>query len=342
MRSILLSLLALIGVNLWAQTTDVQFQAHVPFTTTEVSFSAYIADSSFDEGSRLNSKALWFIENKVTPVSNSMINVLLQNIPDSIFTQNWGKIYVYSYVNGQSMGKLPFYKLPYALHANHAELAGRSTVSNFAQDSKFAERADTANYATNSGRSVNADTAMFSWNTQRSRTADSVDTNGVYTHSIQNGAVTVTKIANGSVVSEKLSDNSVENRHVADNAITLDNIAGNSTAAVGSYLTKGANGINWSVNPHHNTSSVMIYTQAPPFLYSNSRWIVSRVAVDYNLATVENPTVGQLVTIYNGSTANVVTLKSGTWSIDTGLDLLIPAGRSSTLWYSGFSWVVIQ
>lgn len=357
MRSIILSLVALVGMNLWAQTTDVQFQAHVPFTATEVSFSAYIADSTFDEGSRLNSTALWYVEGKVVPVNNSMINVLLENIPDSIFTQNYGKIYVYSYVNGTPMGKLPFHKLPYSIHSNHSETAGISDVSKFAQDAKFAEHADTsdyskngahsvladtATYSVNGGHSVNADTAMFSWTAQRSRITEAVDTNGVANYSIQNGSVTTTKIANGSVVAEKLADNSVENRHVSNNAITLNNLAGNSTAAVGSYVTKGVNGISWEVNPHHKTTSVMIYTQAPGFLYSDSRWVVSRVAVDYNLATVQNPSVGQLVTIYNGSTANVITLKAGTWSIDTALDLVIPAGRSNTLWYSGFNWVVVQ
>lgn len=357
MRSILLSLVALVGMNIWAQTTDVQFQAHVPFTGTEVSFSAYIADSTFDEGSRLNSTALWYVEGKVVPVNNSMINVLLQNIPDSIFTQNYGKIYVYSYVNGTPMGKLPFHKLPYALHSNHSEMASRAEVSNFAQDARFAEHADTADFATNSnhsvqsdtatfavngGHSVNADTAMFSWTAQRSRITEAVDTNGVANYSIQDGVVTTTKIANGSVVAEKLADNSVENRHVSDNAITLDNIAGNSTAAVGSYVTKGVNGISWEVNPHHKTTSVTIYTVAPASLPTDSRWVVSRVAVDYNLAAVQNPVTNQLVTVYNGSTANMVTLRATTWSIDTGLDLTIWAGQSRTLWYNGFNWVVIQ
>jgi len=357
MRSIILSLVALVGVNLWAQTTDVQFQAHVPFTATEVSFSAYIADSTFDEGSRLNSTALWYVEGKVVPVNNSMINTLLQNIPDSIFIQNYGKIYVYSYVNGQPMGKLPFHKLPYSILSNYSELSGRADVSNFAQDAKFAEHADTsdfskksshatnadsATYSVNGGHSVNADTAVFSWTAERSRITEAVDTNGVANYSIQDGVVTVTKIANGSVVAEKLADNSVENRHVSNNAITLNNLAGNSTATVGSYVTKGVNGISWEVNPHHKTTSVMIYTQAPGFLYSNSRWVVSRVAVDYNLAAVRDPSLGQLVTVYNGSTANTVTLKSGVWSIDTALDLVIPAGRSNTLWFDGFNWIVVQ
>jgi hypothetical protein len=356
MRSLVLALVALVGLNLSAQT-DVQFQAHVPFTATEVSFSAYIADSSFNEDSRLNSTALWYVEGQVVPVNNSMINTVLRNIPDSIFAGNYGKIYVYSYVNGTPMGRLPFHKLPYSIFANYSEVAERADVSNFAQDAKFADHADTADYATNSGRSVladtatfavngghsvNADTALFSFTSETARLAKDVDTNGVATHAIQNGAVVTSKISDNSVVASKIGDNAVENRHVSDEAITLDNLAGNTTAIVGSYLTKGTNGISWEVNPQHRTSSVSIYSVAPASLPNTSRWVVSRVAVDYNLETVQNPVLGQLVTIYNGSTANNVTLLATTWSIDTGLNCPIWAGQSKTLWYNGFNWVVIQ
>jgi hypothetical protein len=87
---------------------------------------------------------------------------------------------------------------------------------------------------------------------------------------------------------------------------------------------------------------VSIYSVAPSSLPNTSRWVVSRVAVDYNLETVQNPVVGQLVTIYNGSTANNITLLATTWNIDTGLNLSIWAGQSRTLWYSGFNWVVVE
>ena len=341
MRSILFSLVALFGMNLWGQT-NIQFQAHVPYTATEVSFSAYIADSTFNEGSHLNSNALWYVEGKVTPVNNSMINVLLENIPDSVFAGRFGKIYVYSYVNGTSLGKLPFHKLPYALHANHSELAGRSEVSDFAQDAKFAQHADTADFSKNGGHSVNADTSLFSWTAQRSRITNQVDTNGVATYSIQNASVTTKKIANGSVVAEKLADNSIENQHISDNAVTLDNLAGNSTAAVGSYVTKGVNGISWEINPHHKTLSVKVYTAAPTALPSDSRWVVSRVAVDYSIATVQTPSVGQLVTIHNGSTANGINVDATTWKIDTNLSSWIGPGQSRTLWYDGANWIVVQ
>lgn len=387
MRSLILALVAMFGLTVANAQTDVQFQAHLPFQATEVSFSAYIADSTFDEGSHLNSSALWYIEGKVVPAANGMINVVLKNIPTSVFDGNFGKIYVYSYVNGQPLGKLPFHKLPYALIADSSEISGRAYVANFAQDARFAERADTATlalqannsrradtatfsvtsrhsftsdtatYARNAGYAVGADgarlaqeanhaaksdTALYAYNAGLSSATNFVNTNGVNTLAIQNGAVVTEKIVDGGVTAAKLGINSVENQHVADNAITLDNIAGNSTAAVGSYVTKGATGLSWEVNPHHKTNSVSIYTVAPAQLPNDSRWVVSRVAVDYNLATVTNPVTGQLVTIYNGSTANTVVVRATTWNIDTGLDLSIWAGQSRTLWYNGTNWIVVQ
>lgn len=387
MRSLILALVAMFGLTVANAQTDVQFQAHLPFQATEVSFSAYIADSNFDEGSRLNSTALWFVEGKVVTAANGMINVVLEDIPTSVFSGNFGKIYVYSYVNGQPLGKLPFHKLPYALIADSSEISGRAYVANFAQDARFAERADTATLALQANNSLRADTATFSVTSRHSFTSDTatyarnagyavgadgarlaqeanhaaksdtalyaynsglssatnfVNTNGVNTLAIQNGAVVTEKIVDGGVTAAKLGVNSVENQHVADNAITLDNIAGNSTAAVGSYVTKGVNGISWEVNPHHKTTSVSILTVAPASLPTDSRWVVSRVAVDYNLAAVQNPVTNQLVTVYNGSTANMVTLRATTWNIDTALDVQIWAGQSRTLWYNGTTWIVVQ
>ena len=387
MRSLILALVAMFGLTVANAQTDVQFQAHLPFQATEVSFSAYIADSNFDEGSRLNSTALWFVEGKVVTAANGMINVVLEDIPTSVFSGNFGKIYVYSYVNGQPLGKLPFHKLPYALIADSSEISGRAYVANFAQDARFAERADTATLALQANNSLRADTATFSVTSRHSFTSDTatyarnagyavgadgarlaqeanhaaksdtalyaynsglssatnfVNTNGVNTLAIQNGAVVTEKIVDGGVTAAKLGVNSVENQHVADNAITLDNIAGNSTAAVGSYVTKGVNGISWEVNPHHKTTSVSILTVAPASLPNVSRWVVSRVAVDYNLAAVQTPVTNQLVTVYNGSTANMVTLRATTWNIDTALDVQIWAGQSRTLWYDGINWIVVE
>ena len=387
MRSFILALVAVFSISVSNAQTDVQFQAHLPFQASEVSFSAYIADSTFNENSHLNTSALWYVEGKVVTAANGMINVVLEDIPTSVFSGNFGKIYVYSYVNGQPLGKLPFHKLPYALIADSSEISGRSYVANFAQDARFAERADTATlalqannsrradtatfsvtsrhsftsdtavYARNSGyavgadgarlaqeanHSLRADTALYAYNSGLSSATNFVNTSGVNTLAIQNGAVVTEKIADDGVTADKLGVNSVENQHVADNAITLDNIAGNQTAPVGSYLTKGVSGISWELDPQHRTTSVAIYTVAPAQLPNDSRWVVSRVAVDYNLAGITSPSTGQLVTIYNGSTANTVTLKATTWNIDTGLDLTIFPGSSRTLWYSGTTYVVTQ
>ena len=375
MRSFILALVAVFSISVSNAQTDVQFQAHLPFQASEVSFSAYIADSTVNENSHLNTSALWFVEGKVVTAANGMINVVLEDIPTSVFSGNFGKIYVYSYVNGQPLGKLPFHKLPYALIADSSEISGRSYVANFAQDARFAERADTATLALQANNSRRADTATFSVTSRHSFTSDTavyarlaqeadhavlsdtalyaynsglssatnfVNTSGVNTLAIQNGAVVTEKIADDGVTADKLGVNSVENQHVADNAITLDNIAGNQTAPVGSYLTKGVSGISWELDPQHRTTSVAIYTVAPAQLPNDSRWVVSRVAVDYNLAGITSPSTGQLVTIYNGSTANTVTLKATTWNIDTGLDLTIFPGSSRTLWYSGTTYVVTQ
>jgi hypothetical protein len=387
MRSFILALIAVFGITVSNAQTDVQFQAHLPFQAREVSFSAYIADSTFNEDSHLNTSALWYVEGKIVPASNGMINVLLEDIPTSVFAGNFGKIYVYSYVNGQPLGKLPFHKLPYSLIADSSTISARTYFAENAQSSRTAGRADTATLALQSNNSYRADTAIFSVTSRHSFTSDTavyarnagyavgadgarlaqeadhalradtalyaynsglsaatnfVNTNGVNTLAIQNGAVVTEKIADGGVTAAKLGVNSVENQHVADNAITLDNISGNVTAPVGSYLTKGVAGISWELNPQHRTSSVAIYTAAPATLPNTSRWVVSRVAVDYNLVSVTNPVVGQLVTIYNGSTANAVTLDAVTWNIDTGLNCTIWAGQSKTLWFNGFNWVVVQ
>lgn len=371
MRYALLTLLAIIGINLSAQT-NIQYQAHVPFQAASVSFSAYIADSGFNENSRLNTDAFWYIENQVVDVNNGIINVLLQNVADTIFLQNKGNIFVFAYVNGQPLGRLPFNQLPYALHANVSARALRADAAGRAENARNANHADTAEYAKRSGRaasadsanhattsdfstrsdvslyaaasghSVKSDTAKYAILSGRSIIANSVDTNGVSTFSIRNGAVVAEKLAQPAVFSANIAPLSVQRSHIANNAIEYNNIEGGSGAQPGSYLMRGTNGLVWETNPQHRTGSVAVYTSAPAQLPSDSRWVVSRVAVDYNLAAVASATTGQLVTIYNGSTANTVTLDAVTWNIDTAMNAVIQPGQSRTLWFNGTKWVVVQ
>lgn len=342
MKYFLLMVLATLGINLSAQT-NLQYQAHVPFETRSVTFSAYIADDSFNENSHINSDAFWYVEGQVIEVHNGMINTVLENIPDSVFLQNKGNIYVFAYVNGQPLGRLPFHQLPYALHSNVSNFAGRARVANEAGSANTANHADTADYATESGHAFHSDTADFSNVSGRSYITSEVDSNGVGTHAIQNGAVVAEKLAEPAVFSVHIAPLSVKHQHIDNNAVDFNNIEGGSDAGVGTYLTRGASGLVWAENPQHRTSSVSIYTVAPGELPIDSRWVVSRVAVDYNLATLElSPSQGQLITVYNGATANTVTLRASTWNIDTALDCVIHPGSSRTLWYSGTNWVVIQ
>lgn len=371
MRYALLTLLAIIGINLSAQT-NIQYQAHVPFQAQSVSFSAYIADDSFNENSHLNTDAFWYVENQVVEVRNGIINVLLEDIADTVFLRNKGNIFVFAYVNGQPLGRLPFHQLPYALHSNMSEFAREAGTASRAETSYSADYADTSNYAVeaghsvladtatyalnadvatrsevalyaaSSGHSVNADTAQYAILSGRSMITNEVDTNGVSTFSIRNGAVVAEKLAQPAVFSPNIAPLSVQHSHIANNAVEFNNIEGGSGAATGSYLMRGASGLVWATNPQHRTTSVAIYTAAPTELTSDSRWVVSRVAVDYNLATVTLPVTGQLITVYNGSTANTVTLDALTWNIDTAMSSTIFPGQSRTLWYSGTNWVVIQ
>jgi hypothetical protein len=406
MKTFFLAFFALIAVNLSAQTTDLQYQAHVPTATgTEISFSAYIADGSFNENSHLNTSAFWFVENKVIDVNNGMVNVLLEAIPDTVFTKHQGNIFVYAYANGVSLGKLALHKVPYAVssrfsgfsersalatNAEKAELAktaryadsaayalrssvsrvsdssvksnfsvysqladsavksGRSKTSGLADTATIAleavysrlsgyssasakaDIADSAFYAINSGHSVHSDTALYSRNSGHSVYADTA----LYSHTSGHSAT--------SSIASNLEDSVIVAKHLSNGSVKLNALDGGNSAFIGSYAMSGANGLVWSVNPHHYTNSVQLHTIAPATLPNTSRYIVSRVAVDYNLVSITNPIMGQLVTIHNGSTANVVTLNGVTWNIDTFLNVVIPAGQSRTLWYTGTNWMVIQ
>ena len=406
MKTFVIALLTLLAVNLSAQTTDLQYQAHVPSgVSSEIKFSAYIADGSFNENSHLNTSAFWYVEEKSVSVHNGMINVLLENIADTIFTRNQGNIFVYAYVNGVSLGKLALHKVPYAVssrfssraelaqnavNAERAELATRAInsdtsafsrysavarVSDSAVKSQFSVYSVLADSAVSSGRATNskyadtayialealysrlsayssnsahadiADSSFYAIESSHARNADSslyaINAN----HSVYADTALYSLNAGHSATSDiasNLQDSVIVASHFKNGSVKLNALDGGNSATVGSYAMRGANGIQWAVNPHHFTTSVSLYTQAPTSLANTERYIVSRVAVDYNMVAITNPVMGQLVTVYNGSTANVVTLRGITWNIDTMLDVVIWAGQSRTLWFNGVNWMVIQ
>lgn len=407
MKNLLIAIFALIAVNLSAQTTNLQYQAHIPTgaTGTEGLFSAYLADNNFNENSHINTSAFWYVEGMKVEVNNGMINVLLENIPDSILMKYQGNIFVYAYLNDMNLGKLALHKVPYAVssrfsakselatNAINAEKAGlarragvadtsvlslRSLVSNVADSSvksarsvrsliadssvnskhsmhsSYADTSDVAllaiyskvaGYAASAGKADIADTAFYALNSGHSYHSDSAIYSTSSYHSVYADTALYSNNSGHSASSDiasNLQDSVVLARHIKNGSVKLNALDGGMYAPLGSYAMSGSNGLIWAVNPHHYTNSVALHTIAPASLPNTSRYIVSRVAVDYNMVTITNPIIGQMVTVHNGSTANVVTLNGVTWSIDTFLNVVIPAGQSRTLWYSGINWMVIQ
>jgi hypothetical protein len=390
MKFIISAFFAMFTVSAFAQT-NLQYQAHAPAgTPSQSSFSVYLADNTFDENSHLNSNAFWYVENVNIEITNGIVNYTLENIPNNVLIQNQSNIFVYAYVNGQSLGKFKINKVPYSLKsefstnaensnkANRADtamfsisaryadtafysryadtsavsgnswFAGKSLTSDFADTARAAGKAtlsdlatyastaahsaksDTAQYAVKSGLAFKADTSTFAFDANHS---DFSSTSAFATNSARSVLADTAKT---------LIDNTIEHRNFKTESVRLSSLEGSSTAPIGSYATRGLLGISWEVNPHHKTNSVVVYTTAPLSLPSDSRWVVSRVAVDYNIATVTSPTTGQLVTIFNGSTANNITIKDSVWGTDTNLDYTLWPNQSRTLWYNGTDWVVVQ
>ena len=217
--------------------------------------------------------------------------------------------------------------------ADTARAAGRATLSDLAtysSTSAHAAKSDTSIFARNSAHAFDADTSTFAYDADH---ANFASTSAFATNSARSVLADTAKT---------LVDNSIEHRNFKTESVRLSSLEGSLTAPIGSYAVRGVLGISWEVNPQHRTSSVDIHTIAPLSLASDSRWVVSRVAVDYDISTVTSPSSGQLVTIYNGATANNVFIKNSVWGTDTALDYPIWPGQSRTLWYDGTNWVVIQ
>ena len=392
MKSIILAIFAMLSVSLSAQTTNLQYQSHVPSgISSDSKFSVYIADETFDENSHLNTNAFWYRENVDVQIQNGILNYLLESIPDSIFIRSYNKpLFVYAYINGITLGKLQIHTLPYSLLSSHslqsgtAGLAERATradrakladtaifarnsnssltsvysdTSNYSDTSSYSLHSNTsdsaissaysdlAGYSANSAHSVKSDTAKFALKSNQSSYTDTSlysSHSGISLYAETSAFAMNANHASVTDTARFLRDSLLFPRNFTRGSVTLLSLDGAETAQVGSTLTRGTNGISWEVNSHHRTSSVAIYTSAPASLPSSSRWIVSRVAVDYNLVAVSNPAIGQLVTIYNGSTANTVTLNNNTWIIDTAISCVILPNQSRTLWFNGAFWIVVQ
>ena len=178
MKNLLIAIFALIAVNLSAQTTNLQYQAHIPTgaTGTEGLFSAYLADNNFNENSHINTSAFWYVEGMKVEVNNGMINVLLENIPDSILMKYQGNIFVYAYLNDVNLGKLALHKVPYAVSSRFSAKSELATNAINAEKAGLARRAGVADTSVLSLRSLVsnvADSSVKSARSVRSLIADS-------------------------------------------------------------------------------------------------------------------------------------------------------------------------
>jgi hypothetical protein len=235
-----------------------------------------------------------------------------------------------------------------AEYADSTAVSNRSNTSRYSDTSKSAGKAtlsDLATYASTAAHSAKSDTSFYSLNGTRAKYSDT----SVFAYDADhaNFASTSAFATNSarSVLADTaktLVDNSIEHRNFQPESVRLSSLEGSSTAPIGSYAVRGTNGISWEVNPQHRTSSVQIYTAAPTSIPGDTRWVVSRVAVDYNIIAPTNPVAGQLISIHNGSTANTITLRNVTWGFDTALDYTLWSSQSKTLWYNGTNWVVVE
>jgi len=217
--------------------------------------------------------------------------------------------------------------------ADTARAAGKATLSDlatYASTAAHSAKSDTSIFARDAAHAFDADTSVFAYDANH---ADFASTSAFATNAARSVKADTATF---------LVDSTVASRNVQRGAINVFALEGGETATVGSYATRGTNGITWEVNPQHRTNSVAVYTVAPTLISGDTRWIVSRVAVDYNIIAPTNPALGQLVSVFNGSTANTVTIKNIDWGTDTALDYTLLPNQSRTLWFNGNKWVVVE
>jgi len=177
MKQVFLAIFTLIAVNAFAGT-NIQYQAHAPAgTDINSKFSVYIADSSFDENSHLNSNALWYRENVDIEINNGIINYVIENVADNILIDNYGKkLFVYAYVNGVTLGRLQIRTVPYALLSTYALEAAEAKHSQTSDRAKLSDSSNKSAHAVNANRSLTAGFADSTAVSNRSNTSGYSDT----------------------------------------------------------------------------------------------------------------------------------------------------------------------
>lgn len=231
----------------------------------------------------------------------------------------------------------------YADTAAHAVKAVRSSLADNAQ---FAILADSAKRAGHSSTADNATNSVNAQNAVHSQLADVA----TYAQTIADNSVTSPKIVNGTIQRVDLDNGIVDETALASDAVTTTKIANGTVAVVDmnvsgtpsniSVLGYSNGSFQWVSSNNLYLSSIQNTTVIPTQINSDARWVILKVAQDFNLVGI-NATEGRVITIVNASTANFVTLATPNWNLFGGT-LVIGPRSSRTLVYLNNEWVVIQ
>lgn len=231
----------------------------------------------------------------------------------------------------------------YADTAAHAVKAVRSSLADNAQ---FAILADSAKRA---GHSSTADDATNSINSQYAVQAQLADVakialtiadNSVTSPKIVNGTIQRVDLDNGIVDETALASNSVTTTKIMDGTVAVADMNVLGTPSNLSVLGYNNGSFEWVSSNNLYLNSIQNTTVIPTQINTDARWIILKVAQDFNLVGM-NATEGRVVTIVNASTANFVTLATPNWNLFGGT-LVISPRSSRTLVYLNNEWVVIQ
>lgn len=231
----------------------------------------------------------------------------------------------------------------YADTARYAIQAVRSSLADNAQFAILADSAKKAGHASNADNavnSVNAQNAVHSQTSDVATFAQTIADNSVTSPKIVNGTIQRVDIDNGIIDETALASNSVTTTKIVDGTVAVVDV--NVTGTPTNFSTLGYNNGNfeWVSSNQLYLNSIQNTTVIPTQINSDARWVVLKVAHDFNLVGM-TATEGRVVTIVNASTANFVTMATPDWNIFGGT-LVISPRSSRTLVYLNSEWIVIQ
>lgn len=166
---------------------------------------------------------------------------------------------------------------------------------------------------------------------------DDLSGSSVDSRVIQDGSVSSSDLGMYSVISSTIAPMAVSTFHIADGNVTADDISGGTGAQEGQVLTKTGSGLSWTHGGSIAASSCAVYSIAPVAINNDTRFVVSKVAMNYQIVA---PTAadGRMITLYNAATANTVTVSASTWQLANGSNIVLTPQQSVTLVHFAGNW----